>query len=79
MADAGPLRKLMQPSREAFMKRLFLLVALLVIAMPARGEASTVGLEDITWPEVRDAIAAGKLTAIIYVGSSEQNGPHMVI
>jgi len=79
MADAGPLRKLMQPSREAFMKRLFLLVALLVIALPARGQAPTVWIEDLTWPEVRDAIAAGKRTAIIYVGSSEQNGPHMVI
>jgi creatinine amidohydrolase len=28
---------------------------------------------------VRDAIAGGKRTAIIYVGSSEQNGPHIVI
>jgi creatinine amidohydrolase/Fe(II)-dependent formamide hydrolase-like protein len=29
--------------------------------------------------EVRDAIAGGKATAIIFVGSSEQNGPHMAI
>jgi creatinine amidohydrolase/Fe(II)-dependent formamide hydrolase-like protein len=28
---------------------------------------------------VRDAIAGGKRTAIIYVGSSEQNGPHIII
>ena len=36
-------------------------------------------IDDLTWPEIRDAIAAGKRTAIVYTGSSEQNGPHMVI
>ncbi len=36
-------------------------------------------IEEMTWTEVRDAIAAGRATAIIYVGSTEQNGPHMVI
>jgi len=33
-------------------------------------------VENLTWPEVRDAIAAGRATAIIYTGSTEQNGPH---
>jgi creatinine amidohydrolase len=61
------------------MKRLFLLVALLLVALPAHGQAQSVWIDDLTWPEVRDAIAAGKRTAIVYVGSSEQNGPHMVI
>jgi creatinine amidohydrolase len=61
------------------MKRLFLLVALLLVALPAYGQVSTVWIDDLTWPEVRDAIDGGKRTAIIYVGSSEQNGPHMVI
>src|SRR5580693_8312445 len=61
------------------MKRLFLLVAMLLVALPAYGQVSTVWIDDLTWPEVRDAIAGGKRTAIIYVGSSEQNGPHMVI
>src|SRR5258708_40108060 len=78
-ADAEPVRKLTEPSQEAFMKRLFLLVAMLLIALPAHGQVPTVWIDDLTWPEVRDAIAAGKRTAIIYVGSSEQNGPHMVI
>lgn len=36
-------------------------------------------VEDLTWPEVRDLIAAGKTTAIIYAGSTEQKGPHMAI
>ena len=36
-------------------------------------------IEDLTWPEVQSAIAAGKTSAIIYTGSTEQNGPHMAI
>jgi creatinine amidohydrolase len=36
-------------------------------------------IENLTWTEVRDAIASGKTTAIIYAGSTEQNGPHMVL
>src|SRR6266581_6996973 len=69
----------MEPSQEAFMKRLFLLVAMLCIALPAYGQGSSVWVDDYTWPEVQAAIAGGKRTAIIYAGSSEQNGPHMVI
>jgi len=36
-------------------------------------------VEDLTWPEVRDAIARGKTTAIYYAGSTEQNGPHLAL
>ena len=36
-------------------------------------------IEDLTWPEVQHSIAAGKTIAIIYAGSTEQNGPHMAI
>jgi creatinine amidohydrolase/Fe(II)-dependent formamide hydrolase-like protein len=61
------------------MKRAFLLVALLMIAVPARGQTPSLWIADLTWPEVQEAIAAGKRTAIIYAGSMEQNGPHMVI
>src|SRR5215475_5894631 len=61
------------------MKQAFLFIAALLIAAPAYGQAQSVWIDDHTWPEVRDAIAAGKRTAIIYTGSSEQNGPHMVI
>jgi len=39
----------------------------------------SVYIEDLTWPEVKGAIAAGKSTAIIYAGSTEQNGPHMAL
>jgi creatinine amidohydrolase len=53
--------------------------AALVAAVPAGAEPGSVWIDDLTWPEIRDAIAAGKRTAIVYTGSSEQNGPHMVI
>src|SRR2546423_7618021 len=39
----------------------------------------SVYVEDLTWPEVQQAIGSGKTTAIIYAGSTEQNGPHMAI
>ena len=55
-----------------------LVLALLNAPVPAIGQRS-VYLEDLTWPEVQSAIAAGKNNAIIYVGSTEQNGPHMAI
>src|SRR3954471_15901564 len=60
------------------MKRTYLILAMLLAALPAYAQSS-VWIDDLTWPEVRDAIAGGKRTAIIYVGSSEQNGPHIVI
>jgi len=54
-----------------------------VVFLPSPGVAQAshhpVLIEDMTWTEVRDAIAAGRTTALIYVGSTEQNGPHMVI
>jgi creatinine amidohydrolase len=62
------------------MRKPGLFVAAMVVAvLPAHAETRSVWIDDLTWPEVRDAIGAGKRTAIIYTGSSEQNGPHMVI
>lgn len=66
------------------MKRLPLLLAMLAMLLaavtaPASAQTRSVWIDDLTWVEVRDAIAAGKTTAIIFVGSSEQNGPHMAI
>ena len=37
----------------------------------------TVFIEEMTWMEVRDAIAAGKTTAIVATGGIEQNGPYV--
>ncbi|MEO8909822.1 MAG: creatininase family protein [Gemmatimonadaceae bacterium] len=47
------------------------------VASPLRAQRS-VYVEDLTWPEVQHAVA-NKASAIIYVGSTEQNGPHMAI
>ena len=44
--------------------------------MPVRAaEPATVFLEEMTWTEVRDAIAAGRTTVIVPVGGTEQSGP----
>jgi creatinine amidohydrolase/Fe(II)-dependent formamide hydrolase-like protein len=71
--------------RGGYMKRLAALVAacvwlgsaLAADAPPASGPS--IYIEDLTWPEVRAAIAAGETTAIIYAGSTEQNGAHMAL
>ena len=46
---------------------------------PSVPQPGSVFLEELTWTEVRDAIAAGKTTVIIPTGGTEQNGPHMVL
>ncbi len=38
----------------------------------------SVFIEDLTWLEVRDAMRAGKTTAIVATGGVEQNGPYLV-
>ena len=58
--------------------RTLLLVAAFLSCAPAAAQ-SPLFVEDLTWTEVRDAIAAGKTTAIYYAGSTEQNGPHLAL
>jgi len=57
----------------------FLFTACLSFAAAAGAAPPSVFVEDLTWPEVRDAIAGGATTAIYYAGSTEQNGPHMAL
>jgi creatinine amidohydrolase/Fe(II)-dependent formamide hydrolase-like protein len=40
---------------------------------------NTVFLEELTWPELRALIEAGKTTIILPIGGTEQNGPHMAL
>jgi creatinine amidohydrolase/Fe(II)-dependent formamide hydrolase-like protein len=40
--------------------------------------ADNVFLEELTWMEVRDAIASGKTTVLVATGGIEQNGPYVV-
>ncbi len=51
----------------------------LVPAVLSAQTSGSVFLEDLTWTEVRDALAAGTTTVIIPTGGTEQNGPHMVL
>ncbi len=44
-----------------------------------RAQSPSVFIEDLTWIEVRDAIAAGHTTALYLAGSVEEGGPHMVL
>jgi creatinine amidohydrolase/Fe(II)-dependent formamide hydrolase-like protein len=60
------------------MRSALLLLGFTLIARGLEAQRS-VYIEDLTWPEVRQAIQAGKTSAIIYAGSTEQNGPHMAI
>lgn len=61
------------------MRVAILALMLLALAGSAAAQPGSVMIEDLTWPEVRSAIAAGKTTAIYYAGSTEQNGPHLAI
>ena len=45
---------------------------------PSGTPPDTVFLEDLTWAEVRDLVAAGTTTVIIGTAGTEQKGPHMV-
>ena len=56
-----------------------LLILCLSISPASLFAQRSVYVEDLTWPEVKQAIAAGRNGAIIYTGSTEQNGPHMAI
>jgi len=41
--------------------------------------AYSVWLEELTWMEIRDAMAAGKTTVIVPTGGIEQNGPYVAL
>jgi creatinine amidohydrolase len=50
------------------------------LATPALAQApATVFLEELTWPELRALVQAGKTTIILPSGGTEQNGPHMAL
>jgi creatinine amidohydrolase len=85
MLTGRPEREL---EEELPMRRLPALVILFALcsvpALAQRRPAATAPREPLvefdmmTWPEVRDALAAGKTTALIYTGGTEQRGPQNV-
>ena len=67
-----------------FTTRFFVLWSLLVwvltvLVTPALVQSDTVFLEELTWTELRTAIAAGKSTVIVPIGGTEQSGPHLAL
>jgi creatinine amidohydrolase len=75
------------PSRQRFSTRKLALagVAGLAIALAVANRPltaplpDTVEIADMTWVEVRSAIARGYTTVIVPSGGIEQNGPHMIL
>jgi creatinine amidohydrolase len=75
------------PSRQQFSARKLALagVAGLAIALAVANRPltaplpDTVEIADMTWVEVRSAIARGYTTVIVPSGGIEQNGPHMIL
>src|SRR5688572_14856802 len=55
------------------------LMSLASAQAPSVPQSDSVFLEELTWMEVRDAIAGGKTTVIVPTGGTEQNGPHIVL
>lgn len=55
------------------------IVFTLLVNSAVVAQTNSLLIEDVTWTEVRDAIAAGKTTAIYYAASTEQNGPGMAL
>lgn len=53
--------------------------AVVLVARPAYAAPPSVYLEDLTWTELRDAVAGGATTAIVPIGGTEQNGPLMAL
>src|SRR5215813_11458920 len=45
------------------------------VAKSAKTRAPLVEFETMTWPEVKQALAEGKTTALFYTGGTEQRGP----
>ena len=54
------------------------LIAISATAVYAQTKASQVDFGMMTWPEVKKAMEAGKTTALVYNGGTEQRGPQNV-
>jgi creatinine amidohydrolase/Fe(II)-dependent formamide hydrolase-like protein len=60
--------------------RALLALLLLCSGIPAgRAASPSVYIEDLTWTELRDRVAAGSTTVLLPIGGTEQNGPHMAL
>lgn len=65
--------------RAAFGLMVFLAFCLGAGAPAARAATRSPYLEELTWTELRDALAHGTTTVIVPVGGTEQSGPHLAL
>ena len=73
-AGRGGRGQMTPEQREAETRRVYEQAA----AMPRPIAAyDSVWIEELTYLEVRDAMKAGKTTALVFTGSTEQNGPYL--
>lgn len=56
-----------------------ILLPLLALSAEVRAASTSVFLEDLTWTELRDRVAAGSRTIIIPIGGTEQSGPAIAL
>ena len=59
--------------------RTLIALAVVLTASAASAQTRSVYIEELTWPEIREAQAAGKTSAVIVAGGIEQNGHHMAL
>lgn len=59
--------------------RTVIALAIMLTASVASAQTRSVYIEELTWPEIRDAQSAGKTSAVIVAGGIEQNGHHMAL
>ena len=60
--------------------RTWLFALLVAVAGPvAAAPPSSPYLEDLTWTELRDRVAAGATTVLVPIGGTEQSGPHIAL
>ena len=70
------------PRLPTFFAALFVVAFTIGFVPPAHAAATAPGrvfLEEMTSPEVQDALRQGATTILIPVGGTEQNGPHMAL
>jgi creatinine amidohydrolase len=56
-----------------------LCLALAAACGAANAASPSLFLEELTWPELRDRIAAGTTIVLVPIGGTEQNGVHMAL
>jgi creatinine amidohydrolase len=54
-------------------------LALALFASAAGAASTSLQLEELTWTELRDRVAAGTTVVLVPIGGTEQNGVHMAL